>query len=245
MNSSFNLGEPIPQPKIVKKIQRSLPERFRPKVVAIEECQDLNSLTVEELVGNLQSYEANHCQIKKGKDIALMSSNSVECNENSDSSCDSEDARFEAYFSKKFKKMWKNKKSLANKDSQYPKAHSKGKSLPKTERNQSTGTPKPVKCFECQGYGHTAAQYANRRDKSKGKILNVAWDEDSNEDVSEPYSPSNESGKFIAFMGISNTSSMQGSKSDEDLEINEFSDEEHDANEDYKKRFLNLLECQK
>ena len=191
-------------------------------MVTIEEYQDLNSLPVEERVGNLQTYEANHCQIKKGKDIALMFSNSVD----SDSSCDSEDARFEAYFSKKFKKMWKNKKSLANKDSQYPKAHSKGKSLPKTERNQSTGTPKPVKCFECQGFGHTVAQCANRRDKSKGEALNVAWDEDSDEDVSEPDSPSSEFGKFIAFMAVSNTSSMQGSKSDEDLEINDFSDEE-------------------
>ena len=58
-NSSFNLGEPIPQSRIFKEILRSLPERFRPKVVAIEEHQDLNSLSVEELVGNLQTYEAN------------------------------------------------------------------------------------------------------------------------------------------------------------------------------------------
>ena len=61
VNSSFNLGEPIPQLKIVKKILRSLPKRFHPKVVIIEEYQGLNSLNVEELVCDLQTYEANHC----------------------------------------------------------------------------------------------------------------------------------------------------------------------------------------
>ena len=53
VNASFNLGGPIPQPKIMNKILRSLPERFRPKVAAIKEHKDLNSVSVEELVGNL------------------------------------------------------------------------------------------------------------------------------------------------------------------------------------------------
>ena len=84
VNSCFNLGEPILQSKIVKKILRSLPESFRPKVVVIDEHEDLNSPTVEELFGNLQTFESNHCQIKKMKDIALVSSNSVDETENSD-----------------------------------------------------------------------------------------------------------------------------------------------------------------
>lgn len=37
VNSSFNLGETIPNHKVVKKILRSLPERFHTKVIAIEE----------------------------------------------------------------------------------------------------------------------------------------------------------------------------------------------------------------
>ena len=93
VNSSFNLGEPLPQPKIVKKILRFLLDRFRPKVVAIEEYQDLNSLSVEDLVGNLQTYEANHCQIKNGKEIALKSSKFV--NSDFELECDSDDVEFE------------------------------------------------------------------------------------------------------------------------------------------------------
>ncbi|RVW15008.1 hypothetical protein CK203_090453 [Vitis vinifera] len=43
VNSSFNLGEPIPNSKVVRKILRSLPERFRAKVTAIEESKDVDS----------------------------------------------------------------------------------------------------------------------------------------------------------------------------------------------------------
>ena len=46
-------------------------------------------------------------------------------------------------------------------------------------------------------------------------------------------------------MAISNTSFVQGSKSDEDLEINEFSYEEQDADEDYQKLFLEYVRMSK
>ena len=35
MNSTFNLGETIPEPKIVRKVLRSLPERFHAKITAL------------------------------------------------------------------------------------------------------------------------------------------------------------------------------------------------------------------
>ncbi|RVW18798.1 hypothetical protein CK203_098351 [Vitis vinifera] len=57
VNSSFNLGEPIPNSKVVRKILRSLLERFRAKVTAIEESKDVDFLKVDELVGSLQTFE--------------------------------------------------------------------------------------------------------------------------------------------------------------------------------------------
>ena len=38
VNSAYNLGEIYNQPKIVRKILRSLSENFRPKVTAISKC---------------------------------------------------------------------------------------------------------------------------------------------------------------------------------------------------------------
>ena len=57
VNSAFNLGEIYDQPKIVRKILRSLIEDFRPKVTAITESKDVDSIPVNELIGSLQSYE--------------------------------------------------------------------------------------------------------------------------------------------------------------------------------------------
>ena len=57
VNSSFNLRETIPKTKLVKKILRSLLERFRLKVTTIEESKDIDSMRVNELVGSLWTYE--------------------------------------------------------------------------------------------------------------------------------------------------------------------------------------------
>ena len=55
MNSVFNLGETIPEPKIVRKVLKSLPERFYAKITAIEESKDIDKIPLTELVGNLQT----------------------------------------------------------------------------------------------------------------------------------------------------------------------------------------------
>ena len=41
VNSAFNLGETIPELKVVKNVLRSLPERFHAKITAIEESRTL------------------------------------------------------------------------------------------------------------------------------------------------------------------------------------------------------------
>ena len=53
VNSTFNLGETIPEPKIVRKVLRSLPERFHAKITTIEESKDIDKIPLIELVGNL------------------------------------------------------------------------------------------------------------------------------------------------------------------------------------------------
>ena len=53
VNSTFNLGETIPESKIVRKVLRSLPERFHAKITAIEESKDIDKIPLIELVGNL------------------------------------------------------------------------------------------------------------------------------------------------------------------------------------------------
>ena len=53
VNSAFNPGETIPKPKIVKKVLRSLPERFHAKITVVEESKDIDKIHLTELIGNL------------------------------------------------------------------------------------------------------------------------------------------------------------------------------------------------
>ena len=106
VKSTFNLGEHIPEPKIVRKVLRSLPERFHTNIIAIEESKDIDIIPLTKLVGNLQTYELGLTRIGKGsksKSIALK----AKSNE-TDESSDNEDSKMKSYITRQFKKFMKN-----------------------------------------------------------------------------------------------------------------------------------------
>ena len=106
MNSAFNLGKTIPEPKIVRKVLRSLPERFHAKITAIEESKDIDKISLIELVGNLQTYELGLTRIGKSgksKSMALKAKSN-----DTDESLDDEDSKMKSYITRKFKKFIKN-----------------------------------------------------------------------------------------------------------------------------------------
>ena len=78
-NSAFNLRETIPEPKIMRKVLRSLLKRFHAKITAIEESKDIDKIPLTELVGNLQTYELGLTRIgksSKSKSMALKAKSS-------------------------------------------------------------------------------------------------------------------------------------------------------------------------
>ena len=98
VNSAFNLGETIHKPKIVRKMLRSLPERFHAKITAIEESKDIDKIPLTELVGNLQTYELGLTRIGKkgkGKSMALKAKSSE-----TDESSDDEDSKMKSYITR-------------------------------------------------------------------------------------------------------------------------------------------------
>ena len=156
VNSAFNLRETISEPKIVRKVLRSLPERFHAKITAIEESKDIDKIPLTELVGNLQTYELGLTRIGKlgkGKSMALKakSSDTAESSEDKDS-------KMKSYIIRQFKKFMKNangkgfdKNRRKSSSSQF-KRQDKGK---KDARDDSQYTvPSGPKCFGCQGFGH-------------------------------------------------------------------------------------------
>ena len=103
VNSTFNLEETISKPKIVRKVLRSLPERFHTKITTIEESKDIDKIPLTELVGNMQTYELSLTRIGKlgkSKSMALKAKSS-----DTDESLDDEDSKVKSYITKAIQKV--------------------------------------------------------------------------------------------------------------------------------------------
>ena len=112
VNSAFNLGETIPEPEIVRKVLRSLPERFHAKIIAIEESKDIDKIPLIELVGSLQTYELGLTRIGKlgkSKSMALKAKSS-----DTNDSSDDEDSKMKSYITRQFKKFIDRKSTRLN-----------------------------------------------------------------------------------------------------------------------------------
>ncbi|XP_070003041.1 uncharacterized protein [Nicotiana sylvestris] len=76
INELYTLGETIPRNKLVRKILSILPSPWESKVNVIK-SKDLQELTIEELVGNLKTFEmkrkidSERREPKKEKNMAL------------------------------------------------------------------------------------------------------------------------------------------------------------------------------
>ena len=156
MNSAINLRKTIPKPKIVRKVFRSIPERFHTKITAIEESKDIDKITLTELVGNLQTYELGLTRIgksSKSKSMALKAKSS-----DTDESSNNEDSKMKSYITRQFKKFIKNanvkgfNKEWKQSNSLQFKSQDKGKKDARDD-NQYT-VPIGPKCFGCLDFGH-------------------------------------------------------------------------------------------
>ena len=100
VNFAFTLGEKIPEPKIVRKILRSLPEQFHAKITTIEESKDIDAIPLTEHIGYLQTYELGLERIGKGsksKNMALKPKI-----DEGDESFEDENSKFNSYITRLF-----------------------------------------------------------------------------------------------------------------------------------------------
>ena len=199
VNSTYNLGEIYDQPKIVRKILKSLTENFRPKVIAITESKDVDSIPVDELIGSFQSYELDLPKTRKSKSMALKSVDDVDI-----SGFDDELFAIEiAYLAKNFRNSFKNNNRRAKgknnaeprnfRKNNYTKVNNTEK--PKEKVGQPSNNSMGQQCFGCQGYGHVKFECPTFL-RSKGKAMTVIL---INYEVSDNESGSDEDGNFIAF----------------------------------------------
>ncbi|XP_070019333.1 uncharacterized protein [Nicotiana sylvestris] len=128
INELHPLGETIPRNKLVRKILSILPSSWEINVNAITKEKDLQELTIDELVGNLKTYEmkrkidSERREPKKEKNLVLKA----------DSNDSSEEDSNMAYLTKRFQKMVRRnggmlKRGSSSKPKNYDLCHKCGK----------------------------------------------------------------------------------------------------------------------
>ena len=89
----------------VKKILRSLPKEWRPKKTAIKESKNLNTLSLDNLIGSLINYEE---ELESERKEEEKSKRQMAFKSQVQTSDETEIDEEEAMMTRKFKKMWKN-----------------------------------------------------------------------------------------------------------------------------------------
>ena len=179
VNFVFNLRETIPEPKIVRKVLRSLLERFHAKITAIEESKDIDQIPLTKLVGNLQTYELGLSRIgksSKSKSMALKAKSS-----DTDESSDDEDSKMKSYITRQFKKFMKNANAKGFDKNRKQSSSSQFKSQDKGKKDAKDGgqytIPSRPKYFSYQGFGqmkHECPTYLKTIGKSKALVATLS-----------------------------------------------------------------------
>ncbi|KAK0594697.1 hypothetical protein LWI29_004279 [Acer saccharum] len=172
VNQSHQLGDPYSDRRIKQKIMRSLPERFEPKVTALEENDTYKEMKPSEVIGRPLAYESRKATTsppKKKKDIALKTSKIEE----------EEDDSYEdmALIAKGFKKFLNLQKSgYGSKGNDFKK---KKTTIKNVKPYHEMSSREKIQCYECGGFGHISKDCANLEDERE----EVATSSDSDEEV--------------------------------------------------------------
>ncbi|GAV77209.1 DUF4219 domain-containing protein/UBN2 domain-containing protein, partial [Cephalotus follicularis] len=184
INTLQALDKTYSNSEMVRKILRCLPRTWMPKVTAIEEANNLNILSLEDLLGSLMTHELSmqkkdddeEKEKKKKKIVALKSSQTEDSDDDDDEL---------AFITRRFKKFLASKKKFGGRPNK--KVHQKGEPSKLEE----------IICFECNKPGHYKSHCPRLKKKDlykkKKKAMIATWDdsdesssdEDSNEEVAQ------------------------------------------------------------
>lgn len=133
------LGEKIEEEYVVKKLLRAVPTKFLQIVLAIEQFGNLDAMSVEEVLGSLRAHEERlHGQVENNEGQQLLLT------------------------ADEWLKRENNEEKLLLTREEWLKRSSKltqpGASDYRTRDNRSVRDRSQLKCFNCNGYGHFAAE---------------------------------------------------------------------------------------
>jgi len=165
-----SLGKAFTNEELVKKILRSLPKEWLPKVTSLKDSMDLSKVQLDELLGNLIDYEMTlkREQVEEPNKAKKTITFKVSF-ENSSDEDDEFDEEELALMTRRIRKMlFQNKKFVPKRNF-------------KKDKGESSKRDPPI-CFECNKPGHIRTDYPKLKKlfkKFKKKALKATWDESS------------------------------------------------------------------
>ena len=174
INGLKALGKTYPNKEMVKKLLNSLPKSWEAKVTAIEESKDPNTLSLDELIGSLLTYEM---KIKHGQEPSKKASVAFKSTTPSDDEEEVEEDEEMAMFAKRFNKFMR-----MNKARRPPRKEiMKGDSSKKEKE--------PIICYECKKPGHIKFECPmwkkSNLKKQKKKAMVATWSDSDTSDNDE------------------------------------------------------------
>ena len=211
VNFAFNLGESMVESKIVRKIVRSLPERFHAKITVIEEVKDIDQLPLTELVWNLHTDEMGLGLMGKcgnSRNLALKGiKEEIEDSEDEDESEDDDEDEDLIFITDEIIKFLQFRKK------------DMGKPPRKSKSSRKCKNEKPlIQCHECKGFGYMRIKCPNyftkeKTKKSKDKGLVATWSDTKNDSFNEYV---DECSHVMAFVASTDKVIMESASNSED-----------------------------
>ncbi|VFQ76116.1 unnamed protein product [Cuscuta campestris] len=186
-NEAERLGRPFEEDSLVLKVLRALPECYSVDAKAIRQAHDLKRMTLDQLMGNLETIELAMSEEQKKKKTEKQIAFQVGDLDLEDDVISDDDFQEQlSLVTKQFTKRWLQKKGKQVL-MQDPQRSSQTKMMKEKEFKAQPleARRKGPQCFECGGFGHIQTECANNMKKKRQAFASTWSDEEPDTEVTD------------------------------------------------------------